>query len=844
MKRPLLWVALPFVLGLFLAARDCWPPFPWSMLSFVVPLSILVFGRRWPFQAQAMIALLFLACGGLWWQAHQHAVPGDPLYHYAQQHGDAVFELEGVVRHAPLILSDTSYAPLLVDVVQIHTNGRDYVIEGGVLVRWSSPTGPVHPGQRVRWTAPLSSRLGTVNFGVGGYEDYLHRRAIFTEARIQGEALTLLAANRYSPFYWASRLRHWEADVLAAAIPAQALPFVRTVWLGDNHAIDMENKAPFIKSGMAHLLAVSGLHCGIIFMALTLVLGPMLRSSKQRSVIILVAVLVFALAAGARIPSLRAATMIALYLSADWFNREPDAPTALSLSALLFLLYEPVLLFDTGFLLSFGSIASIMLFADGIGERLIRLPYAIRQSLGATLGVQLVPIPVAAAAFHTLPLIAPLLNVIAIPLLFVVLILTLLTVLSAIVSPGVALLFGHGLAPVVWLIQSLAALGAAVPGGHRIITAPSTLGVLFYGLTLVLFYWTLHKNNSRKYRALATVLFLGVTLVLWRPAPVGVGVDFLDVGHGDASVVRCPDGTTLLIDGGVASAYADMGASVVVPYLCNQGITYLDYVVATHPDADHMGGLVSVVETLGVGEAILGPYPQEDDPDEIAFLAACTSRGVPVRRLAQGEGLTIEGATAQVLHPPADWSQAKKVNDASLVLRVAWPGFSVLFSGDIEAIGEYRLAQGDCAAQILKVPHHGSRTSSTETLLDAVAPQVAVVSAIERNRFIPMRPEVQERYDARDIAVWRTDHHGAIRLRATANSVTVESARQQCGWLVGEGPGGEETLRPSAGSLASPALFLVPMLRVGMLSTPISNWDGPYLDRLREIKEFMDGQEE
>jgi competence protein ComEC len=269
---------------------------------------------------------------------------------------------------------------------------------------------------------------------------------------------------------------------------------------------------------------------------------------------------------------------------------------------------------------------------------------------------------------------------------------------------------------------------------------------------------------------------LALAIALWTPWHHEAGVDFLDVGHGDCAFVRTPGGTTLLIDTGDRSEHVDFGARVAAPFLLAQGLTTLDYLVLTHADRDHMGGARHLLETLRVRQVVLGPVPSGRELEE-EVLRLCARQGVSVRRVAKGDLLPLAGAACAVLHPPASGAQLEGINNDSLVLRLSFPGCDVLFTGDIEAPAESMLLRLPVAAAILKVPHHGSATSSTEAFLDAVRPSMAICSTAQRPGREATGPGILDRYLARGIRVYRTDRDGGLRLRMRHGLWTVTSAR-------------------------------------------------------------------
>jgi competence protein ComEC len=259
----------------------------------------------------------------------------------------------------------------------------------------------------------------------------------------------------------------------------------------------------------------------------------------------------------------------------------------------------------------------------------------------------------------------------------------------------------------------------------------------------------------------------------------------LDVGHGDAIFVRAPGGATMLVDAGNRYKSFDIGRRAVAPFLWANHETRLDALLITHPDSDHIGGAKYIMENFRVGVLVLGPKAflgtMEDE-----LVALCEEKHVPVHRMARGDHFKLGGATVEVLHPPRESPPEEKENNLSLSARVSWPGFSALLPGDVESWGEAQLEQAGPAAMVLKVPHHGSPTSSSPAFIEAVNPKIAIVSVGPRGRSTVVKPEVIERYRARGTTALRTDIVGGVRILPSPAGLYIEAARIQRGYVVRE----------------------------------------------------------
>jgi competence protein ComEC len=776
MKRPLALAAAGFTGGLYAAAR--WD-YPILVAAVLFLLAVLAGIRRIPLphrQAHCLV-FFFALTGALYWDAWHFGPREDALSRFDLAHPDTAYELEGTVNETGVLLPPDTSVRFVLQVDRAVVGDKTLPLQGCVSVRWSEPAGPVFVGERLRVAGSLGHRLGPVNFGVRGIEDYLRAKGVYTETRVKGDDVTRLAAPHASIGYALSWLRQRQADRLMDTMPESALPFVLAVWLGDTRHIDRAEYQAYVNSGTAHILSVSGVHVAIVAMSIGFLLRVLRTPRRVRAALIIGFGFAYAVLVGAQAASVRSAIMLAMYLAADLVDREPDAPTALSLSAMLLLLYNPNQLFDPGFLLSFGSVASILLFNDPVTRAFRILPRWLRSEAALSVSAMLLTIPLVAVYFHVVTPVAPFANAIVVGLLTFVLWICLAVSLCLGLFPAAAALFGHALQPLIFLIRKTAEYAASAPGGHFPVSSPPEWSTALYWLAAGILAAAAYSMAPQQRRFYASAALFAVAIACWVFQPLRAGVDFLDVGHSDAAFVRTPGGTTLLIDGGNADQFEDLGRDVVEPFLRAHGIQRLDYVIATHAEGDHMGGLLHIVRNFPVRTAILGGAPS-NHALEAAFLSLCAERKVPVLRVKRGDRLRVAGAEMEVLHPSDTTPiRSASLNNTSLALRLVWPGVSVLFAGDVEAEAERTIARGDCRADVLKTPHHGSATSSTAGFLDAVAPRHAVVSTKVFRQHSAMDAGVRDRYTARGIRLWRTDLEGGVRIEREGKAWVLRGAR-------------------------------------------------------------------
>lgn len=522
---------------------------------------------------------------------------------------------------------------------------------------------------------------------------------------------------------------------------------LRALALGDRSRVDPEALARLRRTGTAHLLAISGLHVGAVAGAITgagllllravAVLRPVGIPQGAAWLFGAAAAGVWAWSVGAPVSAQRAAVLVALVATARATGRTAPALPTLALAALAVLFADPSAIGTASFQLSFGAVAGLIRWRAKLARPARRWWWPVRAvwgGLATTVAAMLGTLPAAAWWFQEVAPLAPVANLVAIP------------VVTFVVAPAAAV--------ATWGPPSLAlpagALGSTAVESLDAILAflavpPLTPAVGPAGAALLAALLLVPRRPWRLLPAVALVLGL-------RAQPVAPQVTFLDVGQGDAALIEHADGRRWLIDGGPP------GLSVL-RWLRRRGVRHLHLVVATHCQADHIGGLDPVLRALSVDEV------WASDPEPCADLLA----------LAADQGARIRLRPPDALHPDPGF-KADDPNDRSLVLHAA----GVLFTGDVEALGESRLQPPPALA--LKVPHHGSRSSSSEALLAQVRPAIAVVSAGRRNLFGHPHPRVIARYAAAGIDVYRTDLHGTVVMRPVPGGVQVRSKRSGRAW--------------------------------------------------------------
>ncbi|OGD38001.1 MAG: DNA internalization-related competence protein ComEC/Rec2 [Candidatus Aminicenantes bacterium RBG_19FT_COMBO_58_17] len=550
--------------------------------------------------------------------------------------------------------------------------------------------------------------------------------------------------------------------------------------LGERGRMDEETTAGLQRSGLFHLIAISGAHIGIISVLFFFILR-LFRVPKRVSFSILIILLLFySLLVEGRASVFRATIMALTFLTSKLLWKQTTLLNTISFSAFVLLLSNPFYLFDMGFELTFAATLSIILFYPKLLSFLPRLPLKVSELFALSLTAQLGVLPLLAASFNRVTFAALLLNFPAIPLIGVVMGAGFVFLAVSPISPGLAALLAPGLRFLVDVFLRISHSLDAVPGfSYRLPTPPPAV-VIGYFLFLSLL---LLRARFKGQNVLTSFLFavLLITLVTYPFPPrfsPALRLTFIDVGQGDSILVEFPGRKKMLVDGGgVPDSSFDTGEHVVSPFLWRRGIKKLDYVVLTHAHPDHLNGLLAVARNFRVGE-FWEAYSPDKSPAYEEFKKTLSESALQ-RRVFRGSRLQEGPVAIEVLHPERSAPLEREVeNDDSLVLRLVADDQSFLLASDIGMEAEKKIldARLEVRSRVLKSPHHGSRTSSSEAFLSAVGPEVVIISAGRGNIYGVPHPEILERYRAFGTRVLRTGRDGAIEISAAGRALVIRTA--------------------------------------------------------------------
>ena len=663
-------------------------------------------------------------------------------------------------------------------------------IPARVLLGWYNGDAAIQPAERWTFTVRLKRPHGAMNPGGFDFEAWMLERNLrasgYVRAGRNDPPATRVQAMVWSPRYAVERARSDLRERLQPKLADKRYGGVLlALVLGDQRAINDADWTLFNRTGIGHLVSISGLHITMIASLAGIAVGALWRRSPalvahaaaQTAAVLagLTAAFLYALLAGWGVPAQRTVVMLATVGVAWLASSRVRAATSLALAAALVCLIDPWAVLAPGFWLSFGAVAAIVWVVQGRPLRAAASGWrpVLHAAARVQIAVTLALIPATVLLFHQLSIVSPLANAVAIPVVsWAVTPLALLGAALASLPAPLSLLAEPmlGLANAIFALLAIALQwGASFAWANLPVATPPVALVALAGIGVV---WLLAPPGWPA-RALGTVAIL--PMFVWpatRAAESEVWVTALDVGQGSAVLIETRDQAWLYDTGPRYSADTDAGERLILPYLRHRGIGRLDGIIVSHLDHDHSGGAASILRAIAVDRVI----------SSIAAAHPAFAARADVERCTAGTQWSSGTLKFAMLHPSqADYDAVRATNSMSCVVLVTAGATRLLLTGDVPLKDESELIARDPAlrADWLAVPHDGSRSSSGVLLLDTLGARSAVAQAGYRNRFRHPDPEVVARYQARRIQFFRTDHAGALQWRfARDGSSTVYSTRQ------------------------------------------------------------------
>ena len=791
-SRPVIPLLISFIIGL--SAGYLQPGFSWVSISAGICCVGLMARGIFRSGKTFLSPLVLFACIGYisidGWTAPDF--PGNHIVNFMDTHA---WEISGEISDEPIKSENRYRFDLQVNSLSISSKAA-FPVCGRIRVTVRGENITLCNGDRVRFSSKIRSFRNFLNPGAYNYKDRMAFNGIQGSAYVTADKLSIIEPAEKIPF------RQTIRKLMEEAVNEPALGILKALILGESTGIGPELRDAVNRAGLGHLLAISGLHIGIVA-SFSFFIGRFLLSfcpflirrawtRKSAAILALGPVLFYGWFSGMSPSTQRAVIMVSIFMMTFLVERDHDLYNTLALAALIILVIHPPALFQVSFQLSFTAVLAILAGVSRIPVRSSpeaskwavwrkNLLTSTAVSLFATMGT----LPLVMLYFNQVSLISPVANLIGIPLIgFMVTPLGLISTATAIFSHPAGQagfwICGKILEISIFIIEWMASFDFSAV---KTIT-PNWLEIAgFYILLFSAFHY--RKSGSIKVIAAFVGLILALDVSYWihrRYFSSALRITVLDVGQGFASLVEFPRGYTMMIDGGGFSDNAgfDVGARIVAPYLWRNKIKTVDTLVLSHPHSDHLNGLFYIADHFTVNRM----WTNGNEAETMGYMKLTEMVALrkiefpPFHEIKQDQ--TINGVSLKFLNPPENYASLPSFrhalpDDLSIVIKLGYGNTSFLFPGDIRRDAEEAIsldAGNTLKSDVLIAPHHGSKTSSSRLFVEKVCPEWVIIPAGFGNRFHFPHPSVLERLEKRGCRIYRTDLDGSVRLKSDGKTIS------------------------------------------------------------------------
>ena len=618
------------------------------------------------------------------------------------------------------------------------------------------------------------------------YSNYLKTKKILGTVNVESNNLQVISHNNTNAILnKIYSLKNIMKQKINELLPKETAGLCIGMLIGETSNIEESMQEDFRDSNLSHILAVSGANVSYIIISITYIFNKMYFRKKLSKIISIILLILFMLLTGCTSSVNRACIMAILMLIAELLNRKSDVYNNLALSALILLIINPYSILDIGFQLSYMGTIGIVFLHDKISNvvqiknKIIKYFF---EMIIVTTCANLAIIPIMMFHFNTVSLTFYFSNVLAGPILGAVVIIGFIMFFVSLILNSLAIPIAFILNIMLKFIIKIAELTASLPISKILITTPSIWFIIIWYSTIIILYYKEKakkfylKNKKNLKIAVTCILIIVLTSNLVIKLNKDLKIYFIDVGQGDSCLIVTPTNKKILIDGGGSEFGSfDVGEKTLLPYLLDRKIKKLDYVLISHFDSDHVGGILTLMEKIQIEKIIICKQGEVSENYK-KFLKILKSKKIKVQIVKAKDKISIDKDTFfYILHPSNELIKDNILNNNSIVTKFYYRNFSILFTGDIEEIAEKELikkyeSSSILRSTVLKVGHHGSKTSSTKELLEKVKPKIALIGVGENNNFGHPNSEVLNRLNSLNCKIYRTDLNGEIVLTIDKNS--------------------------------------------------------------------------
>lgn len=572
----------------------------------------------------------------------------------------------------------------------------------------------------------------------------------------------------HRPEFSASRVLSDVRDKLVLSINeigSESAGLIAAMVTGDKTGLDTDIKLLYQQGGISHILAISGLHLGILGMGFYKAIRKIGVPLKMAGAFSILFMCGYGVMVGLSVSTIRALIMFILRIGAEMAGRTYDKWTAIAFIGAALIGENSAYIAYSGYWLSFSAVLALMIFK-------------VRNSLANGICLQFFMAPILLYFFYEIPIYGILLNLFVLPTVGVVLVCGLLGAAAGMANTAAGTVFVLPARFFLWIYEWLCEKVSCLPGAVWTIGKPDLWQIGVYYVILFLVLWSYRKRRLLKRRFVYLLFLLPACLILGYQDDSRLEITMLDVGQGDSIVIQTPEKHCYLLDGGSSSEDA-VGTYRILPFLKQEGIQELEAVFLTHDDADHINGVIELMESIGeekcrlkIRKIVLPKWADYASFQEVLELADEIS--VPVYYMDVGDRI-LDGETEICCMHPSGGDYGDDGNAGSLVLLLRYGAFEALFTGDLEGSAEVDVGYSVSDIDLLKVAHHGSKYSTSEEFLQLVKPEVSLISCSEGNRYGHPHEEVLERLEACGSAVFITKECGAISVFTDGEKIDLKT---------------------------------------------------------------------
>ncbi len=758
MKKPFVSLCIIYILGLCFFYNITYNFSLIFLITFVLILLLFSLYKRINAFQILILFLIFMFAGlNIYYKLND-----SKLIDFAQME----IEIESIVKKQ--ISNSNYYDKYIIDVTNVSYEDKRYVFKEKALLKVIGKTRNIRVGDRIKVKCIVNEPNRNTNPHLFNYKLYLQNSNIYTIEVTNDYDVEIISHNELTiPQSMSYKFKNRIINILEKTLTKHNSSIMKSIFLGENSYMDSNILDMFRDLGIAHVLAVSGLHIGIIT-AFLLYAFRKIRLNKKTSVLLTILILwIYGYIIGYPASILRALIMFTCLILSQLTFRRYDSINSLCFGAIILLVYNPLWVFSVGFQLSFGVTLSIIIFTDKINKLFNSKYSAISKAISPILAAQIGTIPIIAYHFNKLPLMAILTNLILIPIISVCIVIGFIMIIFSLLSIKLAFLIGIILNGLLCIFSYLGLKMHDIFNSTVLITSPSYIEIVLYYISiLMLFGITKFKVLNYKLKNCVFV-YLIVFFVLTNIINLctdNIEIHFIDVGQGDCTLIKVNNKNILIDGGGAELGNFDVGENIVLPYLLKNKVSSLDAVFVTHYHKDHCDGIISISDKIKIRNLFIG-YMNLDNKLYIDLIEKANQNNIHIAVFNKGDELDIgKNFKIKTLHPVTPSCEISNENNMSLVQMIDIFNNKILFTGDIEKEAEMEIITNTNGyVDILKVPHHGSKTSSTQEFINCFKPKYAVISVGENNFGHP-DSRVIDRYKSTGTKIFRTDKNGLVKV--------------------------------------------------------------------------------